>query len=505
MFELNRLPKPSRTSRRPLAVAALCFAAMLGTGGATAQEARGAEDQHLPSVWDLTIGAHWSELPVRDFIDYACGTNGGPPSKPIATWSEFATCPAEAEGGWHEVYFEYDDEQEYIGRARNLDLQVMRHEFTWVNGIPVIASALFDDDGFLVGVRLVTDPRVEDARREKGMVLGGFMKARYGESGWACEDLPRAERESAFLDIFVKQTCEKTVTIGEAGEVNLHLDIRNLRGPGQTTLAYDNVPTEGEFESSTRFEAVLAGPVPDKEQKLAALEGVAQAVDPTVAKAMDCPGCDLQGVNLKRANLTGANLAGANLTGANFHGAILAQADLTGAILTDANLNRADLRRAKLSGANLQKVMAYGATIEGADLSKADLKGAMAGSSRLTQANLTDAKVRAVDFRGSRLNGVNFTGADLSYTWMQDAQATRANFSDAIMLYVDAKRANFADAKLPGVDARGGDFFGASFREADLTSADFSFTRLATANLYSATLEGTKFEESELPAGFRAP
>lgn len=517
MFGTKELHQPARKQRISSAFGSIsdamrksratmgCLIALLASAAAGAQEKTATENQHLPTVWDLDLGAHWSQLPVADFIDFACGTDGGPPSKPIKSWSEFETCPEEAGNQLREVYFEYDDEQEYIGRARNLDLQVMRHEFTWVNGVPVIASALFDADGFLVGIRLVSDTRVDDAKREKGMILGGFMKARYGEAGWSCEDLPKLERESPFLDIFIKSTCKKTVTVGDAAEVNLDLNVRNLRRPGQTTLAYDSVPTDGEFESSTRFQMTLAAPVKDKQQKLAAVATSENAMDAVIAKAMDCPGCDLQGVNLKRANLTGANLAGANLTGANLHGAILAQADLTGAILTGANLNRADLRRTKLSGSNLQKVMVFGATLEGADLREADLNGAMAGSSRFTGANLTNASMRTVDLRGSRLNAVNLSGADLTSTWMQDADVARADLTGAILIYLDAKRANFANAKLPGVDARGADFFGASFRSADLAGADFSFTRLSTANLYSANLEGTNFADSELPAGFTAP
>ena len=48
-------------------------------------ERRAAEQAGLyaPSVWDLELGAHATELNRRDSIDYACGTNGGAPSRPI--------------------------------------------------------------------------------------------------------------------------------------------------------------------------------------------------------------------------------------------------------------------------------------------------------------------------------------------------------------------------------------------------------------------------------------
>lgn len=456
-------------------------------------------DQHLPTIWDLQLGAHWSALPASEFIDFACGTDGGPPSIKLESWAGFTKCGKEATTGLHEVYFEYDDEQEYIGRARSLDLLIMRHEFTWVNGQPVIASALFDDNGYLAGLRMVTDPRVEVSQREKGMILGGFMFARFGEEGWDCTDLPRLAGESAFQDIYMKRDCTKSVADPELGEVDLQVRVNNYRRPGQGALAWNNVPTEGEFDSSTRFQAILAEPVPD-DGGLAA--SAVPPANPLVEKALNCPGCDLSGVNLKRANLTGANLAGADLTGANLHAAVLAQADLTGAKLAGANLNRADLRRATLATADLSKAMLFGSLLDGANLNGANLNGALAGSSRLTRADLSGASMRAVDLRDSRLNDANFTGADLNSSWMHNAQAMRADFSKAMLVYVVAHRANFTGAKFGGVDARGADFFGSSFRDADMVGADFSFTRLRSANLFSANMQDTKLEEAELPAGF---
>ena len=38
-------------------------------------------------VWDLRLGSQIEQLP-DEFIDYACGTNGGPPSTPLNGWRE---------------------------------------------------------------------------------------------------------------------------------------------------------------------------------------------------------------------------------------------------------------------------------------------------------------------------------------------------------------------------------------------------------------------------------
>ena len=67
------------------------------------------------TVWDLTLGTSAADLP-HDFVDFACGSNGGPPGLALAGFADYASCPAEP-NGLHEVYFRYNDEQEYVARA----------------------------------------------------------------------------------------------------------------------------------------------------------------------------------------------------------------------------------------------------------------------------------------------------------------------------------------------------------------------------------------------------
>ena len=62
-------------------------------------------------VWDLQLGTPLDKLP-DEFIDYACGTNGGPPSAPLSGWRDVTRCRPEL-SGLREVYFRYDDELEY--------------------------------------------------------------------------------------------------------------------------------------------------------------------------------------------------------------------------------------------------------------------------------------------------------------------------------------------------------------------------------------------------------
>lgn len=88
--------------------------------------------------------------------------------------------------------------------------------------------------------------------------------------------------------------------------------------------------------------------------------------------SQNCPGCNLNNVNLADASLMRANLAGANLSNANLAGANLKWANLKGAMLTGANLANANLAGADLAGANLER-----ADLTGANLTKTNLRGAV--------------------------------------------------------------------------------------------------------------------------------
>ena len=109
------------------------------------------------NVWDIRLGEAASEIP-EGFVNYACGTNGGPPSVPLANFTEYKKCRPDA-NGLHEVYFEYDDELEYWARALDLKAEIRMFAGTTAYEFPVVASVLFDDLGLAKGERLVTDPR----------------------------------------------------------------------------------------------------------------------------------------------------------------------------------------------------------------------------------------------------------------------------------------------------------------------------------------------------------
>jgi hypothetical protein len=239
-------------------LAAACWLA----APATAQVARRA------TIWDLQIGAPIAAQPKPiEFRGFACGSNGGPPRAPLTGWADFKRCPAEADG-LREVYFEYDDENEYIARAHDNDREINRWAGTHEVTFPVVASALFDDAGILKGVRLVTDARPEHKnditeanrrKREDSYVLGGIMASRFNiEPARDCMSLPPAEGESAVGGLFVKQVCErKDQAAGRRIVVRANL----YRKPGQNAFNPQMATqlTQGQFESSARVEVFDTG------------------------------------------------------------------------------------------------------------------------------------------------------------------------------------------------------------------------------------------------------
>ena len=160
-------------------------------------------------VWDLRLGSQIEALP-DEFIDYACGTNGGPPSTPLNGWREVRRCRPEA-NGLREVYFRYDDELEYWAKANNLLAQMEQYSGTKTYGFPVTVSALIDDGGTLRGIRLVSDPRGDTQNRDEAYLLRNFLTARFGRDGWACESLSPEDGETPVEGIFVKERCRKDI------------------------------------------------------------------------------------------------------------------------------------------------------------------------------------------------------------------------------------------------------------------------------------------------------
>lgn len=211
-----------------------------------------ARAQNLTSrldVWDIELGVHVSSLPTREFQDYACGTDGGPPGRRLASWTEFDRCEPEP-SGLYEVHFRYDDELEYRARAVRALGQVGRFEGTKLFGRPVIVSVLIAGDGIVDGLRIITDPRASLIQRRQAYTLRNILRSRFSSKGWTCADEEPNERLQPIGRIFINQRCEK-----ELADKSLVLETHYFRKRGQRAFNPATLElTPGQFESSARFE-----------------------------------------------------------------------------------------------------------------------------------------------------------------------------------------------------------------------------------------------------------
>jgi hypothetical protein len=222
---------------------------LLCVGLALAAPSRAEDRPRRLSIWDIQIGEAVSDIP-DEFVNYACGTNGGPPSLPLGTFAEFKKCKPDADG-LHEVYFQYDDELEYRARALNLRAEIKMYAGTTAFEFPVVPSVLFDDAGRVRGERLVTDPRQQVSRdRIEFWELASFLRQRFGDEHWDCKDLPPDEGEGPAGSLFIKNHCEKT-----ANGLHFVLEQRFLQKKGQNFVdPHSGKPQPQAFESMTRFE-----------------------------------------------------------------------------------------------------------------------------------------------------------------------------------------------------------------------------------------------------------
>jgi hypothetical protein len=229
----------------PYCAVLVALAALFASAMTNAQPRRDPGEIH-----GLKLGLQADAMSTDTFGDLACGSNGGPPRQPIDDWSEFRKCRPEP-SGLYEVNARFDDEQEYIGRAIDDPLYAQGRVGTRVAGHPVILSVLFDKDGVLRGIRMVSDPRASITERRMAHMLRLAVINRYDPDGWTCTDLPPAPGETPVGGgVFIKQRCEK-----RTAERNLFLEAHFLRKPGQSEVdPATGEPTSGQFESWTRFE-----------------------------------------------------------------------------------------------------------------------------------------------------------------------------------------------------------------------------------------------------------
>jgi hypothetical protein len=181
--------------RHPFGISIVALVCGLSAGPAGA-----AEDPLEGDLRDLRVGMTVAELPAQDYVDLACGNAGGTPGAALASWAEFARCPADA-AGLHEVTFAFAESP----LAELGD----RWEGTKVAGHPVIPSLLIDDAGVVQGIRIVTDPDTRLYLKKKAFLLGIRVMGRYGRDGWTCTEAEPGEGRTPVGGMFIDRHCEK--------------------------------------------------------------------------------------------------------------------------------------------------------------------------------------------------------------------------------------------------------------------------------------------------------
>jgi hypothetical protein len=217
--------------------------------------------QSRARIFNVVLGSPVSALPVNEWVNPACGTDGGPPSRVLDGFGDFARCAKETSTGLHEVWFIYDDEWEYIGRAHRDPIDTGRYSANTYYSQPIITSLLIDDGGLVQGYRVVTDPKAPTDVRLNAFVLFAIFKGQFSEGSWECMDLPRDERERPVDGDFLKQDC-----VMRTATQFLKISGRHLLRPGQDVR---DVPrsleqSEGDFESSARLEVYNLAAVTDE-------------------------------------------------------------------------------------------------------------------------------------------------------------------------------------------------------------------------------------------------
>jgi hypothetical protein len=211
------------------------------------------------TIWDVKFGEPITQIPLSAVALIACGTNGGPPSLELKDFTEFGKCKAEA-SGLHEVFFTYDDEQDYIARALEDEYRFAQGG-TSIYAHPVVFTVLVDDKGMARGIRIVTDERASERDRRVAARLADNLKARYSPWSPVCEDIPASDGQLPVGTIFIHQICTAESLDGDA---TMRLEATYFRKKGQTSISLETQKVQKNyFQSATRLEVVQSPFQPD--------------------------------------------------------------------------------------------------------------------------------------------------------------------------------------------------------------------------------------------------
>ena len=233
-------------ARGSLVLAVTLLLAALARGG-EALEAQ-------PKIYDIQLGTPVGKLPIAEWVDPACGTNGGPRGGFIQSFENYAKCPRDTETGLYEIWFQYDDEDELAARALRDTHMIGVYAANQLFNQPIIMSLLVDARGLVQGYRVSNDNRAPPTQRINAHVMGRPMVGLSGLDEASCVDMPPLPGERPVYGVFEKRYCR-----GVVNGVRATVESKLLLKPGQNLV--DPVTQEvypNAFESSARMELVNA-------------------------------------------------------------------------------------------------------------------------------------------------------------------------------------------------------------------------------------------------------
>ncbi len=207
-----------------------------------------------PKIYDIKLGTPVGMLPVTEWVDPACGTNGGPRGGFIQSFENFAKCPKEADTGLHEIWFQYDDEDELAARALRDPHMIGVYAANQLFNQPIIMSLLVDDQGLVQGYRVFNDNRAPPAQRIDAHIMGRPMVGLSGLDEASCSDIAPLPGERPVYGVFEKRYCR-----GVVNGIRATIESKLFLKPGQNLIdPVTQEPYPNAFESSARMELVVA-------------------------------------------------------------------------------------------------------------------------------------------------------------------------------------------------------------------------------------------------------
>ncbi|MDE3175275.1 MAG: hypothetical protein KGM15_04100 [Pseudomonadota bacterium] len=162
----------------------------------------------------VNVGMPASELPKTDYKNFACVE---PKGKALTGFDDWKSCAAGADG-LHKLHVAIDEPGE---------------DETLVAGHPVDLTLGFNDEGRLASILIVTKSKGPMFLRKKGYLLGLQAKARYGDEGWSCQEIPLGADEEPLGPTSIKEHCVKT-----AGDRRVTVDRSLFRKIGAEEKAF---------------------------------------------------------------------------------------------------------------------------------------------------------------------------------------------------------------------------------------------------------------------------